>query len=139
MQYVYVSNLNLCSNYFGYPLVRSVLSETSRILELLHSLSGTHSFFLAVDPNDDLDEGFLGGTVLGREFWRGFRGGGDAGAKTFRSRCLKKLEGATSVQRHNFTSAEASGTSSSAAATSKRSPASSLKAEVYTNVRDALR
>lgn len=126
--------------------VRSVLSETSRTLESLHTLSGTHSFFLTVDPPDAEDKGFLGGTVLGREFWRGFRGGGDAGAKNFKSYCLKNsARGAsiitTGIQKNNCISSEVSGSSPGAGTVviSKRSPASSLKTEVYTNVRNALR
>ena len=118
------------------------MSETSRTLESLHSLSGNHSFFLAIDPADAENDGFLGGTVLGREFWRGIRGGGHAGAKNFRLHCLKKAEMATtitSLQNSNPTGGETSTIGAAATAASKRGPASSLKAEVYANVRDALR
>jgi hypothetical protein len=119
-----------------------VLCDTSHTLESLHSLSGTHSFVLTVDPTDAADEGFLGGTVLGREFWRGLRGGGDAGANNFRSHCLKKAERATittTTQTNNLSSGETSLSGAALTAASKRSPASSLKADVYANVRDALR
>ncbi|KIM84820.1 hypothetical protein PILCRDRAFT_5867 [Piloderma croceum F 1598] len=122
--------------------IHSVLSETSRTFESLHSLSGNHSFFLTVDPADAENNGFLGGTVLGREFWRGIRGGGHAGAKNFRLHCLKKAEMVntiTALQNSNSTDGETLTLGAAATALSKRGPASSLKAEVYANVRDALR
>lgn len=50
------------------------MCESSRLLESLGSVSGIQSFLLAVDPStSDPDDAFLGGTVTGREFWRGLR------------------------------------------------------------------
>ncbi|KAJ7066982.1 hypothetical protein C8F01DRAFT_1119842 [Mycena amicta] len=58
--------------------IKSILSDTSRILESLWSTVGVESFVLAVDPSDAKDPGFLGGS-----------GGGEAGAKAFKSHCVK--------------------------------------------------
>lgn len=103
------------------------------MLESLQEVAGIHSFVLAVDPGDSRNEGFLGGTVLGREFWRGLRGGGDAGARTFKARCLKGIAVVKSDAPSDLTMDPATATSL------KRGPASSMKAEVYANVRNALR
>ena len=53
----------------------------SQQLVSLNHVSGHHSLLLVVDPNSGTDDGFLGGTVTGREFWRSMRGGGEMGAK----------------------------------------------------------
>ncbi|KAG7451971.1 uncharacterized protein BT62DRAFT_926169, partial [Guyanagaster necrorhizus] len=42
-------------------------------------------------------KGFFGGSLLGREFWRNVRGGGDSGARAFRSHCMKHLVSQTSI------------------------------------------
>lgn len=94
-----------------------------------------HSFLLAVDPGDPTYEGFLGGSVLGREFWRGLRGGGDAGAKTFKLHCLKARESTN----NNGSSSSSAVLAVTTASGSKRGPANSLKTEVYALARAALR
>ncbi|KAI0303751.1 hypothetical protein B0F90DRAFT_1319989 [Multifurca ochricompacta] len=68
--------------------IRDILLSTSQVLESLQDIAGVQSFFLAINPNDADDEGFLGGTTLGREFWRSLRGGGTAGAKSLKSLAL---------------------------------------------------
>lgn len=93
----------------------------SRTLETLHAISGIHSFLLAVDPTDPTDEGFLGGTLHGREFWRGFRHGGEAGARAFQQYCAKHSEEMNDV------------------AETSASHAKSVKAELYDAVRQSLR
>nr|GAT60727.1 predicted protein [Mycena chlorophos] len=74
--------------------VKSTLSDTSRILESLSATAGVESFVLAVDPTEDgtNDPGFLGGSVVGREYWRGMRGGGEPGARAFKSHCVKAFQ-----------------------------------------------
>lgn len=57
--------------------------------EALETLAGLQSFFLVIDPSDQDDVGFLGGTVQGREFWRGHRGCGAAGAEAFKARYMR--------------------------------------------------
>ncbi|KAF7986510.1 hypothetical protein HWV62_31337 [Athelia sp. TMB] len=109
---------------------QSILRNASQNLETLHALSGIHSFILAADPISG--DAFLGGTVLAREFWRGLRGGGEAGAKGLHAFCLKKTR--TPLQGPNESS-----TPASASVDTKRGSSSSVKAEVYTTVRDALR
>lgn len=114
--------------------VRSVLCDASRILESLYEVSGIQSFLLAIDPNKPDDVGFLGGSVIGREFWRGLRGGGEAGAKAFKSHCLRELE---SNPPPAFTTEKLPSRSGSAPI--KQAPAKSLKNELYEHVRTALR
>lgn len=114
--------------------VRSVLCDASRILESLAETSGVQSFLLAADPHDPADAGFLGGSVSGREFWRGLRGGGESGAKSFKLYC----------QSHNiFNSGDTQDQYPPPplpqASTSKAPAARSLKAELYDHVRKALR
>ena len=117
------------------PAVRSVLCDASRILESLYEVSGIQSFLLAVDPNDPSDGGFLGGSVIGREFWRGMRGGGEAGAKAFKTHCLRELE---SNPPPVFPETQKiPGCSNSAPA--KQAPAKSVKNVLYEHVRTALR
>ncbi|KZT73706.1 hypothetical protein DAEQUDRAFT_762138 [Daedalea quercina L-15889] len=113
--------------------VSSVLRSTSRTLESLEELTGLQSFFLVVNPSDSADEGFLGGTVSGREFWRCHRGCGAAGAKLFQEQCMKakdaKKSGLRALSNVPLVNAPAR----------KKGPASSLKSEVYASVRDAIR
>ncbi|KIY71488.1 hypothetical protein CYLTODRAFT_418726 [Cylindrobasidium torrendii FP15055 ss-10] len=99
--------------------VHNTLSNVSRILEVLHSMSGVDSFVLAVDPHDANMHGFLGGSILGREFWRGLRGGGDAGAKAFKNASQKALAPSGS--------------------NNQRANAQSIKSELYEKMRTALR
>ncbi|KAJ7274373.1 hypothetical protein B0H12DRAFT_1088364 [Mycena haematopus] len=115
--------------------VSSVLSDASRILESLCDASGVQSFLLAVDPSDATGSGFLGGSLLGREFWRGIRGGGDAGAKAFKLHCFKS--GARTPTPSN---AEAfSSKTPPPPAVSQVTSSRTLKADLYNGVRKALR
>lgn len=111
----------------------SILRATSRILETLEELAGLQSFFLVVNPSDPSDEGFLGGTLLGREFWRCHRGCGTTGAKLFQEQCMKareaKMSGEPTLPDAPLVSAPPK----------KKGPAGSLKTEVYAAVRDAVR
>jgi len=110
--------------------VRNVLLSTSRVLESLQATSGVQSFVLAINPNDAEDEGFLGGSSIGREFWRSLRGGGLAGAKALKSLALSTLQDSSSsnVTLHG------TGISSR-----QKETAHSLKSEVYARVRTLLR
>ncbi|KDR76251.1 hypothetical protein GALMADRAFT_67652 [Galerina marginata CBS 339.88] len=116
--------------------VRSILSDTSVILESLSATSGVQAFILAVDPNEASDGGFLGGSVIGREFWRGLRGGGEQGAKAFKAHATAHLQKPATdpaavqpptIERQTSTPPPKAG------------PAKSLKTEVYESVRNALR
>ncbi|KAK0480022.1 hypothetical protein IW261DRAFT_1336202 [Armillaria novae-zelandiae] len=107
--------------------VKGILCDVSRLLETLQEISGVESFVLAVDPPEPGVEGFLGGSLLGREFWRNLRGGGDSGARAFRLHCTKRQ---TSV---------AQGSSSSTDPETSQKPALSLKTELYEKMRNALR
>ncbi|KAJ7903504.1 hypothetical protein B0H14DRAFT_2665165 [Mycena olivaceomarginata] len=97
--------------------------------------SGVQSFLLAVDPSDPTGSGFLGGSLLGREFWRGQRGGGDAGAKAFKLHCFK-----SGARTPAPSTAEASSSKPAPPpAIPKIAPARTLKADLYDGVRKALR
>ncbi|KAF8071896.1 hypothetical protein FPV67DRAFT_1483087 [Lyophyllum atratum] len=115
--------------------VRSVLCDASRMLESLCEISGVQSFVLAVDPHNPTDMGFLGGSVVGREFWRGLRGGGELGAKSFKVHCLRDLESQPSPPF----SREEGPSSRASSVTAKLPPARSLKNDLYDSVRKALR
>jgi hypothetical protein len=118
-----------------FTAVRSVLCDASRILESLYEVSGIQSFLLAVDPKNPSDDGFLGGSVVGREFWRGMRGGGDAGAKAFKTHCLREIESNPPLV---FPQSEKP-PSRSSSAPAKQAPARSLKNNLYEQARTALR
>lgn len=115
--------------------------DTSRILESLAETAGVQSFFLSVDPRDDEDPGFLGGSLDGREFWRNLRGGGDHGAKAFKRHCLKNdaeprppTPGATNTLTH-----AAKSKAQIASSSSIKVDAKSVKSDLYETVRKALK
>ncbi|KAA1467527.1 hypothetical protein DENSPDRAFT_832607 [Dentipellis sp. KUC8613] len=111
--------------------IHSVLVATSRSLESLHATTGIHSFFVVVDPDKPDDDGFLGGTLLGREFWRGLRAGGASGARAFHAQAVQAAQGTTSGSGATPIPA--------VSATPSKLPSHQLKAEVYAGVRAALR
>ncbi|KAJ8692570.1 hypothetical protein PTI98_009869 [Pleurotus ostreatus] len=118
--------------------VRPVLLEVSQTLESLHRLTGVHSFFLAVNPRDSSDQGFLGGTTVGRDFWRRLRGGGDAGANHFKSHCLKAGPDAACAYTPPA-APQAPPLVAGPSTTQKSSPAHALKNELYNAIRSRLR
>lgn len=117
------------------------------------------SFYLAVNPHDPADDGFLGGTLLGREFWRGHRGCGAPGARAFQLFCQKAGQALTtpvlppppntntphsplapSVPPSPYPQASTSAQPISAGnASAKKGPAGTVRAEVYVTVRNAIR
>jgi len=117
-------------------IVRASLCDTSRILESLSDTSGIQAFLLAVDPNDLADGGFLGGSLIGREFWRGMRGGGEHGARAFKTHCASRLKNRSinGVQVHREEQDRPTSTPPP-----KGGPARSIKNELYDSVRNALR
>ncbi|KAH9935262.1 hypothetical protein B0H21DRAFT_759281 [Amylocystis lapponica] len=119
--------------------IYNALRSTSETLESLYQIARLHSFFLVVNPQDPADDGFLGGTVLGREFWRGYRGCGVAGAKAFKALCVKTTEELAQSGQATPGPQAASSSQGDGISTQKRGPASSLKAEVYSTVRNAVR
>ena len=94
--------------------------------------SGVQSFLLAVDPYSPSDGGFLGGSVVGREFWRGLRGGGETGARSFRTHCTAPL-------RSKEECIDAAFTQTTQLPVLKPYHAKSLKNDLYESVRSALR
>jgi len=111
--------------------VLPVLFDTSRLLESLGEVTGVQSFVLAVDPNNPSDGGFLGGSLIGREFWRGMRGGGDPGAKAFKAYCHRDLDQSTPPSNNE----QGSLPNRPPSIASSRS----LKSDLYDHVRKALR
>ncbi|KXN84746.1 hypothetical protein AN958_12173 [Leucoagaricus sp. SymC.cos] len=114
--------------------VRNILIETSKVLESLSEVTGVQSFILAVNPHDPQDAGFLGGSLIGREFYRGIRGGGSAGASSFKAYAQKRLP--TAIQEE-IVMQDAS-THSSPAPSTIRS-ARQVKVELYESIRSQLR
>lgn len=111
--------------------VHNILSSTCQVLESLQVTAGVQSFVVAVNPNDADDEGFLGGSSLGKEFWTSLRGGGTAGAKA-----LKSLAISTS---QDLSSPSTSTLHVAGMPSRQRETAHSLKSEVYARVRTLLR
>ncbi|GAW02141.1 hypothetical protein LENED_003776 [Lentinula edodes] len=106
----------------------TILVNLSRILESLSGVFGIESFLLAVDPEDITSQSFLGGTIIGREFWRGMRAGGESGAKAFKEQCIKNKGNSS-----KFISP------SSVINVSSKQSAKNVKVELYEGVRNALR
>ncbi|KAI0784251.1 hypothetical protein C8Q75DRAFT_810314 [Abortiporus biennis] len=115
---------------------RDILIKVSRVLETLQTIAGLQSFFLVTNPYNLSDKGFLGGTPLGREFWRGRRGCGDAGAEAFKSHCVFALQ---ISQPSPPLSMNPAIPTQSIPSQRRIGPAKTLKSEVYSTVRNALR
>lgn len=118
--------------------VRSVLMNTSRVLESLAETAGVQSFLLSVDLRDEQDSGFLGGSVHGREFWRTLRGGGDYGAKAFKQYCRKNDPGVHDSGSDSLSETKATSAAHLPAASSSNS-AKNIKTALYETVRRALK
>ncbi|KAF8273233.1 hypothetical protein EI94DRAFT_1293957 [Lactarius quietus] len=95
---------HVAERHSQYLFGSSIPAPTSRqnILESLHVTAGLQSFVVVVNPNDADDEGFLGGTPLGREFWTSLRGGGTAGAKALKSVALSTFQDPSSPSTSTF-------------------------------------
>ncbi len=117
--------------------VGRVLRAVSQELESLETLAGLQSFVLVVDPSDLADEGFLGGTVIGREFWRGHRGCGVAGAQAFKARCVRAQSQFATPTR--IATPLPTSVPIPASSAQKKSQAREVKSELYGAMRDALR
>lgn len=128
----YLCRCNICL------AVRQALQAVAAQLDALRTTAGLEAFFLAVDPADGTDDsGFLGGTTLGRDFWRGLRNGGDAGARLFKHQCK-----AASVAARSSGAAAASSCATGSERTlsgTRRTPAVALKNNLYNEMRTALR
>ncbi|VDC04776.1 unnamed protein product [Peniophora sp. CBMAI 1063] len=112
--------------------IRSALISISSALESLHMATGVHSLLVSADPYDATASGFVGGTPLAREFWRGMRGGGEKGVAALRDVALKVQHGASGSA--GFVEGAAA-----LASVKGKSPAYKLKTDVYAKVRTALR
>ena len=98
----------------------------------MSEVAGVQSFILAVDPSEPSESGFLGGSVIGREFWRGFRGGGEGGARAFKAHSISHLQGQTASKSTVHIT-------KSSSLPPKGGTSRSLKNELYESVRNALR
>ncbi|KAF5377350.1 hypothetical protein D9757_007996 [Collybiopsis confluens] len=97
----------------------SVLLNVSNTLQSLQTVFNYESFVLAVNPTNPTIQPFLGGTLNGREFWRGMRSGGDSGAKAFKEYCSKALQ------------ANTLGDISAPTASCSKQPSRNVKEELY--------
>ncbi|KAI0331925.1 hypothetical protein GY45DRAFT_1321749 [Cubamyces sp. BRFM 1775] len=123
-------------------LIRQLLVDVSQRLESLETLAGLQSFFLAVDVGDPDDGGFLGGTLLGREFWRGHRGCGLSGAKAFKARCKPTSAWHAPAATPSITTISPAfrpAPPPAPQASGAKCTARELKATLYSAMRDALR
>ncbi|KAI0649105.1 hypothetical protein C8Q79DRAFT_948831 [Trametes meyenii] len=120
-------------------LVPRILMAVSQQLESLETLVGLQSFFLVVDPTNQDDDGFLGGSVQGREFWRGHRGCGAAGAQAFKARCARAAPALHTHHTSAAVDAVFQQSSIQPPATGTKGSARELKGELYAAMRDALR
>lgn len=98
----------------------------------MSEVSGVQSFILAVDPSETSDSGFLGGSVVGREFWRGLRSGGEGGARAFKAFSINHLQPQPASRNPAHVLKPST-------PPPKGGPAKSLKNELYESVRNALR
>ncbi|KAI1797120.1 hypothetical protein LXA43DRAFT_1138024 [Ganoderma leucocontextum] len=114
--------------------IRRVLENVSQELQSLETLAGIQSFFLVVNPHDPDDQGFLGGTIVGREFWRGHRGCGAPGAEAFKAQSMRVIP-----QLPSTISAHTVPTTVQSTASRKKGPAREVKNELYAGIRNALR
>ncbi|KAF9267724.1 hypothetical protein L218DRAFT_854863 [Marasmius fiardii PR-910] len=122
---------------------RNILVDVSRILETLCHIWGIQSFILAVDPYLPANEGFLGGSTAGRDFWRGLRNGGEHGATSFKQKCLKDMHNTTLQENTSESPSNSSPpqlTSSSVVSLKQPlSTAREVKTALYDAVRNSLR
>lgn len=118
------------------PLVWNVLASVSHILESLHDIFSVESFVLAVDPEESpqagetTSAGFLGGSIQGREFWRGLRTGGESGARAFKEQCIKNQKPGAIVTVDSTINASPSASKQSS---------KNVKLDLYDSMRKALR
>lgn len=133
------------------------MSYISHLLESLERVAGLQSFFLVVNPYNSSDEGFLGGTTTGRDFWQGHRGCSTAGAQAFRLFAAHSAASGSTAPEPSVSGepvATGSVTSNSGVASPVhhnvevanarqkphgKSPAITLKTEVYSKMRAAIR
>ncbi|KAJ4477171.1 hypothetical protein J3R30DRAFT_3483044 [Lentinula aciculospora] len=122
----------------------TILVNLSCILESLSGVFGVESFLLAVDSEDISNQAFLGGSVRGREFWRGMRGGGESGAKVFKEQSVKKKDSKSlhSVAHEQHVPSDdlyKSDSTSPVITVSSKQSAKNVKVDLYEGVRKALR
>lgn len=111
-----------------------MLENVSQELESLETLAGIQSFFLVVNPHDPDDQGFLGGTIVGREFWRGHRSCGAPGAEAFKTHCMR-----VTTRHPNTLSGYTIPPTVQNTTSPKTSSAREVKNELYAGLRHALR
>ncbi|KAI0078824.1 hypothetical protein K474DRAFT_1660007 [Panus rudis PR-1116 ss-1] len=124
----------------GVDVVHHTLRRVSNMLDALETTAGLQSFFLAVNPKKDNDQGFLGGTQLGRDFWRRYKAGGAPGAHAFKAHCATRLGPQWYAEASNNLRMTPYVLPTPAQTTlSQKGPAGAIKAEVYTAMRVAVR
>jgi len=127
----------------GQKHIQNILNHVSKLLESLERVAGLQSFFLIVNPYNPTDEGILGGTAKGRNFWQGQRGCGPAGVQAFRlaSSFPQGMGSASGSGNAGATMPSAAQVVAgpSQSTTKPKAAAMSLKAEVYSCMRAAVR
>ncbi len=91
---------------------------------------------LAADIAADGDDGgFLGGSLMGREFWRRMRNGGESGARSFRTYCMKEMD----IPQQGCSADVVVAADAPETTAIKRTTAKNVKSELYEKARVALR
>lgn len=119
--------------------VNEILEGASKQLDSLLRLAGRHSLLVVINPEDEHDDGFLGGTNTGREFWLSLRNGGTIGVRHFKQYCKNSLASTASTIKSPEETASTVLEASHAGSSSKASPAVVLKNQLYMEMRNALR
>ena len=122
--------------------MKDILQNTTNLLNSLFRIAGMHSLLLTIDPKDNNDEGFLGGSPSGREFWLSMRNGGATGMHHFKQFC--RDNGGQSLASSSDTGGSSSVLARNAPPTQvirsgKSTPAVILKNQLYVEMRNALR
>lgn len=119
--------------------MKEILEGTSKQLKSLLRVAGRHSVILVVNPGDELDDGFLGGTDAGREFWLGMRNGGSIGLRNFKQYCKDNPSPTTTSSMRLPQDIANTIDMLEVPQTIKSTPAVALKNQLYVEMRNALR
>lgn len=123
-----------------YPIVRRVLCHASHTLEILQQTADVHALILSCDLVNPESQGFLGGSPLGREYWRQLRGGGFEGAQKLKEFVRRNKNKSQSINIRDVGNVGvALKDEAPIVAGPKKTPASATRNDLYIAIRDQLR
>lgn len=121
-------------------LVRRVLCHTSHTLEILQQTADVHALVLSCDLINPESLGFLGGSPLGREYWRQLRGGGFEGAQKLKEFVRRNKNKASAVNIRDVGNVGVPLVDEKpVVAGPKKTPAGVTRNDLYIAIRDNLR